>query len=123
MLSAGRPVRSRRPRMFVDAVVASELLGKPHPIVTLLLSDRVCLLPIHQPPWPEPKRLEFLKEALPEYPNAFSAIASRRVDGIMVLDDPVTVPNAGLIVELATAHRLPSIAIPPAVLARARVIE
>jgi hypothetical protein len=44
-----------------------------------------------------------------EYASAFSVIATRRLDAIVVLDDAVTVTNAELIVELATAQRLESI--------------
>ena len=44
-----------------------------------------------------------------EYESAFSAMVKRCVDSIAAVDDSVMVSNAGSIVELATAQRIPSI--------------
>jgi putative ABC transport system substrate-binding protein len=44
-----------------------------------------------------------------ELPGAFSAMAVKGVEALVVIDDPITFEMLGSIVELATAQRLPSI--------------
>jgi len=47
-----------------------------------------------------------------EFDSAFAAMAKRRVDAVVSVDDPVLIANAGAIANLAAKMRLPSIGLP-----------
>src|ERR1700730_4188308 len=44
-----------------------------------------------------------------ELASTFSTMVAKQVDAVAVVEDAVLIPNARVVVELATAHRLPSI--------------
>jgi putative ABC transport system substrate-binding protein len=48
-------------------------------------------------------------KARDEFENAFAAMVKRRIDAVVIPDDPLVVANAALIARLAAKHRLPSI--------------
>jgi putative tryptophan/tyrosine transport system substrate-binding protein len=53
----------------------------------------------------------FMVNALEEFPGAFAAMAQKRVEGVVIGDDPLFNANAGAVAALAATHRFPAIGI------------
>ncbi len=54
---------------------------------------------------------QFLVKALQEFPGAFTAMARKRVEAVVIGDDPLFNANGGAVAALAATHRLPAIGI------------
>ena len=54
---------------------------------------------------------QFMVKGLEEFPGAFAAMAQKRVEAVVIGDDPLFNANVGAVAALAATHRLPAIGI------------
>jgi len=55
--------------------------------------------------------LPFIVKSLEEFPGAFAAMVGKRVEAVVIGDDPLFNANVGAVAALAATHRLPAIGI------------